>query len=134
MNESEISNILAEDPGNPVFCEYAEKLRQEGKLKDALWVTLSGLSKNPANHRGRLVMARTLYQAGFIDFSVTELKVISKELPENQSVKKLIDKLAPGEKEHVVEKQSEQASHGSGEDTLAESEFDLGDLEMIEDE
>lgn len=124
MQEAELKALIQDDPGNPAFAEYGEVLRAKGDLANALIVCLSGLSLNPKNHRGRLVLARTLFELRCVPFAVRELKELATDLPDNKNIKKLLEKLSP----ELVQTQAPPS------EVLAESEFDIDILEAIKEE
>lgn len=125
------SKILAANPGDPVFADYAEELRRSGKLDSALRICLQGLNANPDCHLGRLALAHIFYQQGYVSFATRELRELMHKCPELVSLQKLLQTLAPDQlieaaaAEKAVEVSSEQDS------TVAEAEFELGDLDLI---
>lgn len=115
--------VLRADPGNPVFAECAEELRLSGHWLEGIRVCLSGLSANPSCHRGRLVLARIYFEQGFIPFSVREVELLRKSLPELKSIQRLYDRFYPG-----------GAPIGeTGDTTVAESDFDISEIELVEE-
>ncbi len=110
------------------FTDRAEGLRLSGKLEEALSVVLKGLSDNPDAHRGRLVLARIFYEKGYLPFAVREVEHLVRQVPSNAALKKLLGTLAPDRGGEI------QGSTGSVEDTVAESEFDLDALALLEDD
>ncbi len=137
-----ISATLGKDPGDPSFADYAEHLRLDDKLTEALQVCLQGLNSNPSCHKGRLVLARIYYQQRFIGFALRELYQIADALPERRSIVRLIERLggtyrsqfpdlkgAPGSD---TISSSPAATVGTAKETVAEVEFDLGALEDID--
>lgn len=131
MKDKEFKRLLDEDPGDPVFAEYAEILRGKKQLDEALFVCLAGLSKNPSFHRGRLVLARVFYQKDYLTFAVREVEQLVSELPTNQSLRKLLAALSPSSGSPSVEA-VESEPEQSDESTLAEADFDFEILEEIE--
>lgn len=103
------------------FAESAENLRRSGKLEEALKVCLQGLSANPAHHKGRLVLARVFFEMGYLPFAIREIEELCEALPESKSLQRLRDKLSP---------QPAEAS-GGAEETVAEADFDLDELDLI---
>jgi len=124
----EYKSVLQYDPGNPLFVGYADLLRSEGKADEAMQTCLLGLTHNPSYHRGRLLLARLFYDKGYIPFAVKEIEILLKALPENGALLKLLDKLSPGAGVSL----SSHADKPVEEKTLAEAEFDLGDLDLVE--
>lgn len=126
-NELEkFKEILAENPGNPLFAEYAERLRVAGDHSEAMNVCLAGLSANPACHRGRLVLARAFYDRSYLPFAVRELEYLVRELPDNESLRKLLNKLSP-----QGTAAPSQTGPAVAAQTVAEAEFDFSDIELI---
>lgn len=127
--QDSVRRMLAVDPGNSVFEEFAEFLRSTKAYSEALSVCLAGLSANPAAHRGRLILARVFYEQGFMPFAARELAVLHHELPQNRAIKKLLSELAP---EYVAEMQASgfQAKSGA-ETTVAETELDFDILATL---
>ena len=138
--------ILSDDPGNPIFAEFAESLRQQGTRLAALSVCLAGLSANPTCHRGRLVLARVFFDLGYHAFAVRELEELSIALPKVESITKLLNKFDPGrDGRRLGDKAPYPQSDDVGragcpqpaatEETVAETEFDLAEIELAtEDE
>ena len=128
--EEEILATLADDPGDPLFVEYADFLRREEDYANALQVCLAGLSVNPGFHHGRLVLARIFFDQSFIPFAVRELELLHTALPNNSGVQKLLDRLAPGS----ASESAAETAETDAEDTVAETEFDFDEIELIEEE
>jgi hypothetical protein len=105
------------------FSDVAVALCQEGKTLEAIDVCLAGLCNTPSVIRGRLVLARAFFERGYVPFAVRELEQLRREVPENDSVRRLLEKLSP--------KRSENVPAGGDESTVAEAEFDI-DL-MVDD-
>ena len=93
-NYKELKHQLRQNIEKECFAEYAEKLRLSRKYSASIRVCLEGLSKNPTVDRGRLVLARTYYDCGYIDFSLRELSFLIKRHPDNVYIKSLIEKLS----------------------------------------
>lgn len=122
--EKEYKDTLGADPGNPIFADYADLLRQEARYNEGMEVCLAGLSLNPVCHKGRLVLARIYYERGFLPFAVNELLILNRKLPESVSVRKLLEKLAPDE---------QLSEAGSGQEAVvSETEFNFEQLDLIE--
>ena len=121
----DLKKLLEQDPGNPVYGDFADGLRRRGDLLGALQVCLSGLSSNPGHHLGRLVLARVFYDLGCMPFALRELVYLRRELPDVQSIKKLVDKLSPaGAADTKETSESEEA-------VFAEADFDFDDISLI---
>lgn len=107
------------------FVDRAEGLRISGKLDEALAMALKGLSENPEECRGRLVLARIFYEKGYLPFAVREVEHLARQVPSNTALKKLLGTLAP-------DRGGDIPSTAAAEDTVAESEFDLDALALLE--
>jgi predicted Zn-dependent protease len=125
MDEDKILEILSKDPGHSSFVEYAEKLRMEGRNEACIITCIKGLSVNPNAHKGRLVLARALYQMNCVPFAVEQLKLLNIALPENIAIKRLLDKLSPGS--------TAVSDAQAAELTEAEAEFDFDDMDLLDD-
>lgn len=110
--EEESKNILIDDPGNARFVDYAEFLRKEGRLDEALLISLKGVSANPTLTKGRLILARVFYELGFHAFAAREIRELLATMPENGTLKRLLELLSPGEGDFE-------------ESVVAESDFDI---------
>lgn len=110
---------LAEDPGDAVFADVAEELRSGGDLSGALEIALSGIAANPSCHLGRLALARIFYDKGWTALAVREVRQLCQDLPEVQTLKRLLNALTP---DSQSQEQLEEA-------TVAEAEVDLEALE-----
>lgn len=131
MQQSEYDKILAANPGDPRFAEYAEELRCAGELTAAQQVCFCGLNANPDCHLGRLALAQIFYQQGHIAFAVREIKDLLKRCPELVSLQKLLHTLEPDA--DLAQLQPNISSQGSpdNEATVAEVEFEFDDLDLI---
>ena len=119
---------MEKDPGDPIFAEFAEKLVASGQQKEAVEICLKGLSKNPECHRGRLALAYAFFKSGYIPFALREIEYLSYFLPENQALKKLLNKFDP-----IAINSTTAGELVSGEE-LADMEFDLDALQEIDDD
>lgn len=126
MTEDSAENILAEDAGNPLFVEVAARYRAKGELNKALSVCLRGLSANPAMHLGRLLLARVLYELKYYPFAAKEVQQLVLELPELQSLKKLLKALSPDTNSESLTVMPDKAD-----DIIAETEIELSVLEEL---
>jgi predicted Zn-dependent protease len=93
MDLEELEQIVSADPGNSLFANLAELLREDGMLDTAFNVCFAGLSQNPGCHKGRLILARLYYERGFVPFAVRELEEIYRSLESSQSSTQFIAKL-----------------------------------------
>jgi len=132
LSEAEIKDILDKYPGDPVFVSYSDNLRIIGNLSDALCVCMAGLSASTDDVKGRLVLAQIFYDLGFLPFAIRELKELNRTLPENESIKRLLAKVAPGEQKFA---QADEPNPGGGEEaTVAEADFDFDEIDLLEDD
>lgn len=108
--------------------EEALALIHQRKFLDAEQLLLKGLSADPFNPRARILLAKVFFELGYVPFAVRELEQVYLELPDNKYVKNLLEKLAP-------ERVTVGAPVAKGpSDTLAEADFDIGDIEILEKE
>jgi hypothetical protein len=91
------------------------------------------LTKNPNCHRGRLVLARLYYDAGYIPFAVTELEKLCRYLPESQALRRLLLKLSPEAKIEELKPAEGAANTPTTSATVAETDFSFEDLDLIEE-
>lgn len=126
--EDKLKAKLSKDPGDPLFAEYAEFLRRKQRKEEAYKVCFSGLSANSNAYAGRLVLARLFHDDGYIPFAVRELETLYQQSPENETVRHLLERLSPS-----FAADFHTPSEQSTDTMIAETEFDLGDLEMLED-
>ena len=129
--EEAIKEKLLQDPGNPVFAEFAEYLRRKRQITEALSVCLGGLSANPSCHSGRLVLARIYYSLSYIPFASRELETLLTNFPEDQSLRRLVLALNPTYAE--IKSGQNGVSIGMGETLIAETAFDMGDLDLLDE-
>lgn len=129
LDEQEVVSLLSSDPGNSIFADYAELLRNQNRQEAAILVCIKGLSLNPACHRGRLVFARCLYELNCRPFSIEQIKYLSHALPDNQSLSRLLAKLSHGQ-----QTAGSQASTAAVEDTIAEADFDFSEIDLLEED
>lgn len=90
----ELRHKMRQSAEKECFAEYAEQLRLAKKYSASIRVCLEGLSHNPNEDRGRLVLARTYYDCGYIAFSLRELNFLSNRHPDNVYIKRLVEKLS----------------------------------------
>ncbi|MCB0310703.1 MAG: hypothetical protein KDD42_05680 [Bdellovibrionales bacterium] len=127
-------NILAEDPGNPVFAEYADSLRRRKQFAEAFEVCFKGLSVNPACHLGRLILARAFYDCNHLSFAVREVNHLCNECPDLPALKRLLSALSPDAEPNIDRAPTAQEESSVEEEIVAETDFDFEELELIEDE
>lgn len=132
-NEEEFLRILKDDPGNPLWVDYAETLRLRGSLLAGLEVCLKGLSANSSLHRGRLLLARFYYEMACVPFALREIESLCSALPESRSIRRLANKLLFQDGQTASLARS-TAPAAAGETTVAEADFALEELDLIEKE
>lgn len=128
--EDDLKAIIREDPANPVFSDLADLLRKKGGHLEALKVCLDGLSLNPKDHKGRLALARIFYDLNHTPFAVREVQELCREFPKSEHLKKLLQKLSPGN----IAEPPPVATPSDASNTVAESDFDFDDIEGMEEE
>lgn len=95
-HEQELRTRLREDPGDPVFADLAQLLRQAKRYEEARQVCYRGLSVNPAAHRGRLILAWLYYDEEYFEFARREVVALRDALPESEAIVKLASSLGEG--------------------------------------
>jgi predicted Zn-dependent protease len=125
--EEQSQALLAQDPGAEQFVAVAEELRLEGIHSEALVILLKGLSRNPSNYQGRLLLARVLYECDCVPYAVRELTQLCAALPNNPSLLKLYRALSG--RDYVV-----SGDTSSSATVMAESEIDFDAIEELGDE
>ena len=125
--ENDFVSLLAEDKGNPEFADYAAMLMKGGRDREALDVCLAGLSANPSCHSGRLVLARVFFRLKFVPFAIREISYLCNELPESNSMKRLLEKISG-----VAVSASQVVTPKGQVETIAEAEFDMDAIEDID--
>ncbi|HMO01576.1 MAG TPA: hypothetical protein PKD37_05465 [Oligoflexia bacterium] len=131
MSEINHAKILATDPGNPLFTEYARILVSKGRLQDALMVCLRGLSADSANHMGRLILAKIYFELKFYPFALAELRKLKSSFPESKDVKKLCTLLS-GEAMENLSGDLASDKEATASDIVAEAEFDFEQIDLID--
>ena len=119
---------LQRDPGDECFVDYADYLRMHQRFLEAMGVCVAGLSSNPAFKRGRLVLARIFFDAGFLPFAVREVEELLHQSPENPALKRLLEVMLQDKPSE--EAGDEEASAGPpADDIVAEVDFDIEDID-----
>ncbi|MGA1191712.1 MAG: hypothetical protein ACO3XO_05470 [Bdellovibrionota bacterium] len=122
MSESELLNAaVAEKDG--------------GRIGTAFEFLLQFLRCNPMDPRGRLLLAELFYRGGSPELAVEEVTKLTKRIPESESLSRLLKALDPLSKdgERLLREDSTEQSRELGEkEVLAEVEFDLDDIELLE--
>lgn len=124
---------ISKNPGDPIFAEYAELLRRKDRFWDAFKVCIQGLTVNPDCHSGRLTLARLFYELGSVSFAARELKIVYRAMPNNESVKILVAKIAPDILNSVDDNSEEYQSEQDRylETMIAETEFDMDHIDLL---
>ena len=141
MDSNDIEKRLASDPGDPVFVLVAKALIEQGETFQSYEILLAGLSHNPDCHEGRLVLAKLYFEQDFLPFCVKELRYIAEKLPNNKSVRRLLDKFGSDSSnvEESQEKPSDLKASGSSatlsssEETVAEMELGFDDIDLLDE-
>jgi predicted Zn-dependent protease len=128
--EDKVREKLKQDPGNPLFAEFAEYLRKKQCDSEAITVCLTGLSNNPSCHLGRLVLARLYCSLGYIPFAARELETLYEANTKNESLARLVRLLNPTYQEKPTE--SSRSKDTGNETMIAETSFDLDDFDLLE--
>lgn len=134
-----IPELLRADPGSLQFTEYVERFLESEKILEAIHISQIGLSHNPDCYEGRLLLAQAYYKSGAVPFAVREIEHLVAKLPENEHLEKLLAKLAPDRvsltkahsKKPGVDPVKETKDH---DETVAESEFNLDELDLLNDD
>ena len=144
MDPSDIEKRLVADPGDPVFVLVAKALVEQGQVFQSYEILLAGLSHNPDCHEGRLVLAKLYFEQDFLPFCVKELRYIAEKLPNNKSIRRLLDKF--GSDSSSIDESEKKAddlkatdssdtlpnSKESLEETVAEMELGFDDIDLLE--
>ncbi len=121
---------IEEDPGNPLFVDYAKALVAEGDVLLALDVCFTGLQNNPICHQGRLVLARIMFERGWLAFAAREIKILKGYFPQSKSLDSLLARLDPeSHSEHTADS---GVASATSEEVLAESDFEFDDLDLLD--
>ncbi len=134
MDAEEIKAVLAEDPGNSIFPEYADELRRRGELSQALEICLAGLSASPSSYRGRLVLAHVFYEKGLVPFAIREIEHLCLSFPEKASLRKLLKTLSPEAAGRLTARPEAAEKKVFEGEALAEAEFDEEQLRAVDEE
>jgi predicted Zn-dependent protease len=81
---------LAKDPGSLVFATLADLYRKVGRLAEAGTLCREGLLRFPHYTTARLILARTLLDAGETDAAVEELNGIASAAPQDAQCRRLL--------------------------------------------
>ena len=119
-----VVDLLKTDPGNRLFIDYAESLRLQGELPEALAICLAGLNANPRLHDGRLLLGRIFFELGYPLFAAREIRELLAVFPDNAALTSLLLRLHPG---------AEISAYGPPKivKTIVEQDFDIATLERL---
>lgn len=132
FDEKDLQELVQHDAGHPAFVELAEGLYRRGAIKEALEVCLKGLSRNPAAHVGRLLLARIYFDIESYPFAIREVELLCRALPNVQTLRKLLERLAPSRAARLPAPEVLAAKASA---TVAETDFSLEELDLLaEDE
>ena len=124
QTEDELKAALARDPGGAAFVLLAEILIRDGRFTEALPVLLAGLSHNESSDVGRLLLAETFYHLNYLPFAAREVSELSTRVPQSESLRKLLALISP---------QATEKAEKEEEGTVAETEFDFEDIDLLDD-
>ena len=139
--EESLRVLVARDRGDPAFAELADLQMARGEHQQALVTLLGGLSANPSHQVGRLILARLFLHLDFTPFAIRELRELRASAPSCESLKRLIEAVAPGSlaaeqgslgiASHVSEGAAgaSSSSVSRAEEVVAEDEFEFDILE-----
>jgi hypothetical protein len=141
--EESLRTLVARDRGDSAFAELADLEMARGEHHQALLTLLGGLSANPSHQVGRLILARLFLHLDFTPFAIRELKELRAATPACESLKRLIEAIAPGtlaaeqlalgSKDPVTAEVAALAPASSREEVVAEDEFEFDILESLEE-
>lgn len=108
-----------------------------GRIGAAFELLLQFLRYNPMDPQGRLLLAELFYRGGSPELAVEEVGKLSQRIPASESLSRLLQALDPlsqrGEKsarEGFVEQHQGPEEKG----VVAEVEFDIDDIGLLEEE
>ena len=108
-----------------------------GRLGAAFELLLQFLRLNPMDPRGRLLLAELFYRGGSPELAVEEVARLSKRIPESESLSRLLKALDPLSQQGETLSGEDSAEQYPGPDekgVVAEVEFDLDDIGLLEEE
>ena len=134
----ELRELLAKNPGDSSFVELAKILVEHEEARmECREVCFRGLSHAPKQLMGRIILARSFYLDGMIEFAVRELVELGRhaELP---SLERLLDAFGPHAGPYrrgaTAEALQDQVIEEEDEEVLAEIDLDGEFVEEALDE
>ena len=107
-----------------------------GRIGAAFELLLQFLRYNPRDPQGRLLLAELFYRGGTPELAVEEVRRLREHIPESESLARLLQALDPlsqqGEKPDR-ESAAEQNHRTKEKGVVAEVEFDLEDIGLLEE-
>lgn len=139
----ELEQQVKADPSCDAYVELAQLLsvKPESRIQ-AREVCFRGLTANPSNAMGRLVLAKLFYLDGMMEFCARELRQL-RQISSAPSLDKLLralgereeaEKQCPGEQVSSAETAAKSSELAADEElVVAEADFDLDFSEAIEE-
>lgn len=122
--------------GESEFLNAAIAEKEEGRIGTAFESLLQVLRFNPTDPKARLLLAELFYRGGSHELAVEEVRKLRERIPESESLARLLQALDPlsqqGEKPDG-ESAAEQNQRTEEKGVVAEVEFDLDDIELLEE-
>ncbi|MEJ2568218.1 MAG: tetratricopeptide repeat protein, partial [candidate division WOR-3 bacterium] len=147
-----IKERLERDPNSLLFAQYADLLRREGKIEEAIKVAEEGVQKHPEYATGFLVLGRCYNKKGEMERAVQYIKsgdkesakrTLKKQLeldPLDREAKKLLREIDEEKEEDSVGSLSSffeeelGKEEGGFEEEFSEFESDLAEEEVLDEE
>jgi tetratricopeptide (TPR) repeat protein len=118
----ELEKRLAADPNSRMFVQLAEEYRKAGMLEQAIDCCEKGLKKHPQYPSARVLLGRTLLEAGSFDRASAEFETVLKQVPDNILAHKFL-----GETYHRLGRLDEALKKYRVASTLAPEDTELGE-------
>lgn len=125
----ELETAVADNPGTPEFVDLAHELSKAGRAERAISVCLAGLTRDPSNLQGRLLLARIYFEQGYVPFAAREVQELVKLHPGSNALQHLAAKLDPSYVDLEARSETE-----SDEQVVAEADFEFDILDELDDE
>lgn len=130
----ELPPELSGDFSDPQLVSYAESRVAAGEPLEALWLCLRALSETPGNSAARLLLAKILYQLECFPFAADQVEILAQKLPENVALQRLLQKFRP-EGSYRSQPATQSVEESAAEEaTVAESEFDFGEITLLDED